>query len=201
MSRIAAALQAFASALGAPGLFIIAFLDSSFLSLPEINDILVVWMVTQDKPGLAKYVLSVTAGSVAGCLLMYYIGRKGGEAVLRKRFAPGTVERARATFKRYGVLAVLIPSILPPPMPFKIFVLLAGAAGMNPWRFAATIAVGRGARYLTLGILAIYYGDRAIAYAREHGVMVALVAVGVLLAGVAAFLLWSRAQGSVPIIR
>jgi membrane protein YqaA with SNARE-associated domain len=192
MSRIGDAVRVFALTLGAPGLFVVAFLDSSFLSLPEIADILVVWMVTQNTARVALYVVSVTLGSVAGCLLLYSIGRKGGEALLRRRFAPGNVDRARATLKRHSVMTVLIASILPPPAPFKIFVLLAGASGMSPGRFAATIAVGRGARYLTLGILAVYYGDRALAYAREHGVAVALAAVGVLLAGLAAYLAWSR---------
>ncbi|OFV92967.1 MAG: hypothetical protein A3G76_03535 [Acidobacteria bacterium RIFCSPLOWO2_12_FULL_65_11] len=194
MSRIADAVRAFALTLGVFGLFFVAFLDSSFLSLPEIADLLVVWMVTRDKARVAAYVVSVTLGSIGGCLLLYSIGRRGGEALLRRRFAPGNVERARATFKRHGVMTVLIASILPPPAPFKIFVLLAGASGMHAGRFAATIAVGRGTRYLTLGILAVYYGDRAIAYAQEHGVTVALVAVGVLLAGALAFLLWSRAR-------
>src|SRR2546422_8534762 len=135
MSRIGDALRAFALTLGAPGLFVVAFLDSSFLSLPEIADILVVWMVTHNKSRVVVYVVSVTLGSVAGCLLMYYIGRKGGEAVLRQRFAPEMIERARATFRRHSVTTILIASILPPPAPFKIFVLLAGAAGMSAGRF------------------------------------------------------------------
>jgi membrane protein YqaA with SNARE-associated domain len=192
MSRIGDALRAFALTLGAPGLFVVAFLDSSFLSLPEIADILVVWMVAHNKARVAVYVVSVTLGSVAGCLLMYYIGRKGGEAVLRRRFAPGMLERARATFKRHAVTTILIASILPPPAPFKIFVLLAGAAGMGAGRFAATVAVGRGARYLVLGLLAVSYGDQAMAFAREHALVVSLAAVGLLLTGLVAYLIWSR---------
>src|SRR3954471_16783015 len=104
-------LRALAMALGAPGLFLIAFLNSSFLSLPEIADLLVIYMVTQHKHRLVIYVIATTLGSIGGCLVMYFIGRKGGEALIRKRFAGGSVERAMRTVQRHGVMAVLIPSI------------------------------------------------------------------------------------------
>ena len=130
MGRFVGRLRALAVALGAPGLFLIAFLDSSFLSLPEIADILVVYMVTQHKSRMLLYVGATLLGSLAGCLVMYYIGLKGGEALISKRFSGGSVERARAALQRHGVMTVLIPSILPPPAPFKIFVLLAGVAGI-----------------------------------------------------------------------
>src|SRR5215217_5617270 len=115
MSRIVAWAQAFALSLGAPGLFIIALLDSSFLSLPEIADLLVIWMVVQHKERLVLYAASATIGSVCGCLALYFVGRKGGEALVRKRFKSTTADRALAAFQRHGVMAVLIPSILPPP--------------------------------------------------------------------------------------
>ena len=183
-------------ALGAPGLFLIAFLDSSFLSLPEIADLMVIYMVTHHKHRLALYVVATTLGSIAGCLVMFYIGRKGGEALIRKRFAGPNVERALASIRRHGLMAVLIPSILPPPAPFKIFVLIAGASGIATPRFAAAVAIGRGARYLALGLLAVKYGDRTLAYIRENGTTVSLAAVGVLVAGFVAYLAWSKARGA-----
>ena len=187
-------LRAIAIALGAPGLFLIAFLDASFLSLPEIADLLVIFMVTRHKSRMVLYVICATLGSLGGCLVMYYIGRKGGDALLRKRFKSGIVDRTLATFQRYGIMAVLIPSILPPPAPFKIFVLIAGVAGIEVTRFSAAIVVGRGLRYLALGVLALEYGDRAMAYLAEHGGRVSLVVVGVLVAAFAAYLVWSRVQ-------
>ena len=194
MGRVTAWVQGLALTLGAPGLYLVSFLDSSFLSLPEISDILVVLMVTQNHDRMILYVVAATLGSLTGCLIMYFVGRKGGEALLRKRFASATVDRAMAAFERYGVLVVLIPAILPPPAPFKIFVLLSGVAGISVGKFVTAIAIGRGARYLTLGILAIRYGESAIAYMEEHGVAVAAVAIGLLLAGLAGYLLWNRAQ-------
>src|ERR1035437_2844636 len=144
MGRFVSRISVLAMSLGAPGLFLVAFLDSSFLSLPEIADLMVVYMVTRNKARVAVYVGSALVGSLAGCLVMYYIGRKGGEAMVRKRFAQDKGEGAMRTVQRYGVMAVLIPAILPPPAPFKIFVILAGAAGVSVGRFAAAVAIGRG---------------------------------------------------------
>jgi membrane protein YqaA with SNARE-associated domain len=187
-------VHALAIALGAPGLFLIAFLDSSFLSLPEISDLLVVSMVTHHKGRLLLYVVAATLGSLAGCLVMYFIGLKGGEAMLRKRFTTSNIERAMASIQRHGMMAVLIPSLLPPPMPFKIFVLLAGVAGISARRFIAAVLIGRGIRFLALGLLAVEYGDRALAYMRENAVEASLIAVGLLALAFVAFQLWSKAQ-------
>ena len=100
-----------------------------------------------------------------------------------------------AAFERYGVLVVLVPAILPPPAPFKIFVLLAGLAGVSPAKFVTAILIGRGARYLVLGLLAVEYGERALAYVDQHGFETAMVVLGLLAAGLAAYFLWSKAQG------
>jgi membrane protein YqaA with SNARE-associated domain len=194
MSEIVGRIRTFALALGAPGLFLVAFLDSSFLSLPEIADLLVVYMVTHHKSRVLLYAACAMLGSVCGCLLMYFIGRKGGEALIRKRFAPANIERAMGAFRKYGVMAVLVPSLLPPPAPFKIFVLLAGVANVNLTKFVLAIAVGRGVRYFALGFLAVKYGDRALDYMHEHGATVALVVVGVLVAAFAGYLMWNRAR-------
>jgi membrane protein YqaA with SNARE-associated domain len=194
MGRIADWARGLALSLGAPGLWLVAFLDSSFLSLPEITDLLVVWMVTRHPARMVIYVAAATLGSLTGCLVMYFIGRKGGEALVRKRFAGPAVERAMAAFERRGVLVVLIPAILPPPAPFKIFVLLSGVAGISPAKFVTAIILGRGARYLVLGLLAVEYGERALGYVEEHGLAVAIVVIGLLAAGAAGYFVWTKAQ-------
>ena len=192
MSRFVHWIQAAAMAMGAPGILLVAFLDSSILSLPEIADLLVVYMVTTHRELFALYVTCATIGSLAGCLTLYYIGRKGGEALMRRRFRGPHVDRTLAAFRRHGVMAVLVPSILPPPAPFKIFVLMAGVADISAVRFGTAILIGRVARYFIEGLLALWYGERAMHYMREHGVMVALVAVAVLGAGFAIYLLLNR---------
>src|SRR6267142_5412987 len=194
MGTIAGRLRALALALGAPGLFLIAFLDSSFLSLPEIADLMVVYMVTHHKSRVVLYAVSATLGSIGGCLVMYFIGKKGGDALVAKRFTTRNVERAKASFQRHGVIAVLVPSLLPPPAPFKIFVLLAGVAHIDVRKFVLAVALGRGVRYLALGFLAVEYGDRALAYMHENSLKVSLIAVGVLAAGFIAYLVWSKAD-------
>jgi membrane protein YqaA with SNARE-associated domain len=192
MGRIVGRIRGFALALGAPGLFLVAFLDSSVLPLPGITDILLVVMVTRNPVAMLFYVVTTIAGSVAGCLVLHYLGRKGGEAFVKKRFTGDKIERAMRALQRNGVIAVLIPCLLPPPAPFKIFILLAGVVGISAVRLATAIAIGRGVRYLALGILAVKYGDRAMAYVRERGTAVSIAAVALLAVGFAAFLLWRR---------
>ena len=194
MSKFVGRIRTLAMALGGPGLFLVAFLDSSFLPLPGITDVLLVITVTRRPAAMVYYVAMTVAGSVAGCLALHYLGRKGGEALVRRKFTGEKIERAMAALQRNGVMAVLVPCLLPPPSPFKIFILLAGVVGISAARLATAIAIGRGVRYMALGILAVKYGERAIAYMREHGTVVSLEAVGVLAAGFVAYLLWSKAR-------
>ena len=193
MRRFVDWVQALALGLGAPGLFLAAIADSSFLSLPEIVDILLIWMTTQHKSLMLLYATSATLGSVAGCLLLYSVGRKGDQFIQR-RFSAARVERALSAFRRYGVMAVLIPSLLPPPMPFKIFVLLAGAAGIRTSRFTVAIVIGRGIRYFAEGLLAVWYGDRAMQFLEANGRMVSAGLAIVCAAGLGGYLLWQRAR-------
>ena len=199
MSRIVSWVQAFALSIGGPGLFFIAFLDSSFLSLPEINDLLVIMLVIEHKERMPYYALMATLGSLAGCLVLYVLGRKGGEALVRHRFGGPGLERALRQSARYGVLAVIVPAILPPPSPFKVFVLLAGVARVPLPQFVTAIAVGRGVRYFGEGWLAVRYGEQAIDFLEANGRTVSLVVAVTVLIGGTAYFLW-RARRPTPII-
>src|SRR5258708_34892332 len=147
MKRFVNWMHGVAVALGGPGLFIIGYLDSSFLSFPEVNDLLIIGMVMRHPHLVFYYALMATAGSVLGCLTLYYIARKGGEAFLRKRFKEHHVEGGLKLFQKYGLLVVAIPALLPPPAPFKIFVLLAGVAAIPAWQFVTAIFIARLIRY------------------------------------------------------
>jgi membrane protein YqaA with SNARE-associated domain len=183
-----AAIEAWASELGGIGLFIIALLDSSFLSFPQVNDLLIIYLSTKYPERMPIYAAMTTAGSLVGCFLLYGVARRGGEVFLRRRFSAERVDRGMATYQRHGLLAVLVPSLLPPPTPFKIFVLMAGAAAVSPWRFALAIVIGRGIRYFGQGLLAVRYGAQAAELVAEHGSTVGLVLAGVaLIAGAAYF--------------
>lgn len=192
MQRVVAWIQGFAESLGGPGLFIIAFLDSSFLSFPEVCDALVVLLTVQHKERMLYYALVTTMGSIAGCYALYSIGRRGGEAFLRKRFKARHIDRAMTVFRRYGMLAIIVPSLLPPPMPFKIFVLAAGVARMRPLDFLIAVAIGRGLRYFGEGFLAVWYGERALAFVHENVRSIGLaLGVAALLAGIT-WIWWRR---------
>ena len=192
MARFTAAIEAFALSIGGPGLFIIAFLDSSFLSFPEVNDLLIVLLVIKHPERVVFYATMSTLGSIAGCLALYFVGRKGGDALVRKRFKGGTVERAADLMRNYGAMALIVPALLPPPAPFKIFVLMGGVANIPLQTFIWAIGLGRGVRYFGEGILAVLYGQRALDYIHENGRLVGLVLGLLVLAGGAGYYLWKR---------
>jgi membrane protein YqaA with SNARE-associated domain len=175
-----------AEGLGAPGLAIIAFLDSSFLSLPNVGDALIVALTIQHPERWMLYSAATTLGSTAGCFVLYAIARKGGEAFLRRRFNEAQIERGLGLFRRHGLLAVIVPAMLPPPTPFKLFVLLAGLAGVRPVAFAIGIAIGRGFRFGVEGWLAYKYGPQAPPYTQHKHAPASRAGAGlVLIAGVA----------------
>ena len=192
MRSFIASLYSFALSLGGPGLFTVAALDSSFVSLPQINDLLVVLMVTQHKAWMPYYAAMATLGSVVGCSIIYVLAKKGGEAFLRRRVSSRRVDHALELYRRYGVLALMVPALLPPPAPFKLFVLGAGIAGVRPMKFVLGVAVARGLRYTILGTLAIYYGDAALELMRSHGPVVGLSLAGLIVLAAVAWFMWRR---------
>lgn len=189
-SNIMSAIEAWAAELGGLGLFVIAALDSSFLSFPQVNDLLIVYLSTKNPERMPFYAAMTTAGSLVGCFALYIAARKGGDAFLRRRFKADRVDRSLALYQRHGLMAVVVPALLPPPTPFKLFVLLAGAAKVSPWKFALAITIGRGIRYFGQGLLAVMYGEQAVALVREHSALVGLALAGLAVAiGVIYYLL------------
>jgi membrane protein DedA with SNARE-associated domain len=131
------------------------------------------------------------AGSLVGCFILYGVARRGGEVFLRKRLKGAHVDRAVRLYQRFGLLAVVVPALLPPPVPFKVFVVMAGAAGVAPWRFGAAIAIGRGIRYFGQGYLAVRYGEHALDFMNANGTEIGIgLAAIAALSGVA--LVWFR---------
>jgi membrane protein YqaA with SNARE-associated domain len=175
MSRLVAWLQSVGEALGGPGLFLIAFLDSSFLSFPNVVDLLIIADVTRHEARWVYYALMPTLGSIGGCYVLYEFARRGGSRFLRKRMKATHLDRAMRMFQKYGLLGVLVPAILPPPVPFKVFVLAAGVAKVRPLEFIIAVAVGRGIRYFGEALLALYFGDRAAEYLTAHSREASLV--------------------------
>lgn len=184
MRRLVSWIEAAALAAGGPGLFVVALLDSSVLSLPEINDLLLVLMCMRHKDRMLYYALMATLGSVVGCFLLFWVGRRGGEAFLRRRFHESHVQRGLKLFERYGVITVIVPAVLPPPAPFKIFVLLAGMLGLPTRTFLLAIFGSRAARYVVEGVLAVRYGEAALLYLKANYVPVTMAVVVLTIAAV-----------------
>jgi membrane protein YqaA with SNARE-associated domain len=192
MTRITAWIEAFALTIGGLGIFVIAFLDSSFLSFPEVNDFLIILMVVRHPTRMIFYASMATLGSVAGCLALYFVARKGGEAMVSKRFHPKSIEWAMGLMRKHGYLSLMVPALLPPPAPFKIFVLMAGVAAVPIRTFLIAIGVGRGVRYFGEGILALLWGEAALQYVHENGAIVALALAVLALVGGVGYLWWRK---------
>ena len=165
-------LQSIVAAAGGPGLFLIAFLDSSVLTFPVINDLLLIDLSIRYPARMPYYAAMATIGSVAGCVLLYYLASKGGEAMFHKHAGP-RAQKIHGWISRYGFLSILVTALLPPPTPFKIFVIAAGALEMPLQSFVLGLLAARGIRYFGEGFLAIRYGDHAGQFLLTHKLEVA----------------------------
>lgn len=181
-----------------PTMILIGALDSSLLSLPEINDYLVVMRCYHAPRSVFIFPLFAAAGSVLGCLLLYTIMRRGGQAVMRRRFKREHIERVERAYARYGFLALAVPALLPPPMPFKIFVATAGALEYPRWRFVITIMIARSLRYYVEGVLAIFYGALVLEYLKEHGLVIVGGVALLCLLGFGGYALFKRGKRQTP---
>ncbi len=168
-------------ALGAAGLFGISLIDSVGVPLPGGPDAVMIWL-SANSPGLMPlYALAATAGSAIGCTGLYLLARSAGVAAL-KRVAPQKRARIENLLGRYDLIAIMIPAVLPPPFPFKPFVLGAGVFKLKTWRFITAIFVGRAIRFLIEGWLAISFGEDAGRIIKQHGwkLLVATAAIVVI---------------------
>jgi membrane protein YqaA with SNARE-associated domain len=170
--------------LGSWGVFAIAAIDGSLLGMPL--DPVVAGYIYQSPHRLLLYVLMASAGSAMGSSVLYVIGYKGGELLLQKRMPPRKFEEMRRSFDHHEFWALMFPAMLPPPFPFKLFVLAAAAFEMNFVHFELAIFAGRFARFLLLGLLTIKFGPQVVSImsmlVRQH-LAALLGAVAVALAG------------------
>jgi membrane protein YqaA with SNARE-associated domain len=179
-----------------PAMILIGALDSSLLSLPEVNDYLVVARCYTHPRTVFFFPLFAAIGSVLGCLLLYTILSRGGRAVLHRRFKLEHVLKVERAYARFGVLALAVPALLPPPMPFKIFVATAGALQFPKRRFLVTILLARSLRYYIEGTLAVFYGERVLRFLKDNGLLIVSIAAGVCLVALAIYLLSGRGRAA-----
>ena len=170
--------------LGFLGAGVIGIFDSALIPLP-IDAILAVY-IWNDKGHFWTYPLLAAAGSAIGGLLPYWIGRGGGELYLRKRVNHHRFDELRHRFENKEFVAVLVPSMLPPPTPWKAFVFAAGVFEMRVRSFLLAVFLGRLVRWMTLAVLVLKLGPSAVDLVAHHATaVVAVVTVLVVLAGVA----------------
>jgi len=172
---------AFAAGLGAPGLFLISFLDSSVLTFPVINDLLLIELCIQRPARMPLYASMAALGSVLGCVLLFFIAEKGGEALFHKHAG----KRAQAIHNwvvHNGFAGMLVAALLPPPTPFKIFVVAAGVFEVPLFSFISAITLARLIRYFGIGYMAIRYGANALPYLATHKWQVTAVVLGLVVA-------------------
>ena len=187
LTRYTAFLWAILQPLGAWGVFAVAALDGAAVGLPM--DVVIGGFVSQNHARLLLYVLMGAAGSALGSLVVYVIGYKGGEELLRKRVSAERFEKLHAAFDKHPFWSLMLPAMLPPPTPFKLFALGAAVAEMSISHFLLAIFLGRTVRFLVLGILVVKFGPGVVHTLRiffsHHFHWVLIAAVLALVAGLA----------------
>lgn len=183
LAEIVQAVRVWADGAGGPGVFAVAVLDSSILALPNATDALIMYLTLQHPGWWWYYALLGVAGVVVGSWPLYVLARRGGQAFLARRLAHPRAARAVAAYGRSAFVAIALPAFSPPPVPLKIFVLLAGATVYAPWRLIAALVLGRGSRHALEAGLTAAFRDDAIRAFERYGPLLAvavLVAVTVL---------------------
>src|SRR5437763_16462866 len=180
-----------------PSMILIGALDSSLVSLPEVNDYLVMARCYTHPRTVYFFALFAAIGSVLGCWLLYTILRRGGQAVLHRRFRIDHVQRVERAYARFGILALAVPALMPPPTPFKIFVATAGALQFPRRKFLITIFLARALRYYVEGTLAVFYGERVGPILKDNASLIISVVVGLCIIALAAYLVSSKGRAAV----
>jgi membrane protein YqaA with SNARE-associated domain len=172
---------------GAFGLFSVALLDSTFVPLPSSADALMILLSTTNPSWMLLYAFMATAGSAIGCWILYLISRRAGARALNK-FSEKKQRRVKNWIERYDAMAVLVATLLPPPFPFKLFVITAGVFRFSLLRFMIAIVCGRAFRFLLEGYFAVRYGAQAKEILAKYYPWIGLV----LVAAIVAFVLIRR---------
>jgi membrane protein YqaA with SNARE-associated domain len=173
-------LEATLGTLGGVGLFAIGFLDSSIIPLPVINDLILIDLSVRNHARMPYYALMSVVGSVLGCVALFFVAKKGGEAYFRKYAGPRS-DKIRKWVQENEFLTVLVGALMPPPTPFKLVVIGSGAFNMSLRNFVLALTLARVIRYFGLGFLAVRYGDQATQFVLQHKVSMSLVILGAVL--------------------
>ncbi len=178
------------SAWGPLGIFFLSALDSAGIPLPSAVDALLLVLAANNRAAAFLAAVLGILGSVIGTMILFFIARRGGKAYLDRKTASGRGALFREWFLHYGLLTVFVPALSPVPMPMKLFVICAGAMGINPWSFFFTVLAARIPRYFGMAYLGMELGEGAWGYLILHkwAILAALGALFALLYGVISIL-------------
>jgi membrane protein YqaA with SNARE-associated domain len=166
--------------LGAPGLFLLALADSAIVPIPEGVDVLLFAQVTRRPAAALLYATLATLGSLLGCLFLYYVSRAAGEIALARHVSPQGIDRMRRQFEKYEALTLVLPSMIPLPLPMKLFVIAAGVFEVHFGFFLLAILFGRVVRYYSLALVAQRYGPGAWTFLRQNVMLAGFIAAALI---------------------
>ncbi len=172
-------LKAILPALGGPGLLLSAFLDSSFLPMPLVTDLIVMELSSRHPLRTPYYAALAAFGSLVGCVWIYLLARKGGQAYYEKK-GLRPKGRIHSWVEQYPLTSVLLPAMAPFPVPFKPFVLAQGIFQVPFGPFVVGTFVGRGCLFFFEGFLGARYGSAAKRYLWQQKWTAAAIALGLL---------------------
>lgn len=180
---------------GGWGLLVMSFLDASFVPFPLVNDLALLVMASQRPARAFFYALQSTTGSVVGLYVLYALARRGRKFLWRET-VPASVLRAQHWLERNDFVALLVASLLPPPAPFKVFVLTAGLLRVDAVHFVAATIIGRGLRFAAIAWLGAHYGPTAEQYLRHNLAWASLAAAALVIAAALIYRLQLRRRES-----
>lgn len=180
MKTIAAWVAQYILPFGAPALFLVALADSGLIPLAEGVDVLLFTQVVRHPARASMYAALATAGSLLGCMFLYYISRAGGEVALARRASPERIAGIRRKIEKYEALILVLPAMVPIPLPMKVAVIASGVFRVHLGRFVAAVLFARAVRYFGIALIAYRYGDQTWMVIRQHYLATGLAAASLI---------------------
>jgi len=166
--------------LGAPGIFLLALIDSGGIPIPQGVDVLLFAQTTANPSRAYFYATLATLGSLVGCVVLYYISRAAGHGALVRRTSAERIDAMRRQFEKYEAFTLVLPTMIPLPLPMKLFIIAAGVFRVRLPHFIAAILFARAVRFFGIALLARRYGDQAWTYLRQNPAPLAAAVLGLL---------------------
>ena len=158
--------------LGAPGLFLLALIDSGLIPVPQGVDVLLFAQVVRRPSGAVLYAALAVLGSTIGCIFLYSVSRKAGAVALTRQTSPQRAYDIRRQIEKYEALTLVLPTMVPLPLPMKLFVIAAGVFKVRFGRFVVAIVFARAVRFLGIALLAQRYGEQTWTFIRQNVLLV-----------------------------